>query len=158
MKRRPHGRPPLLAARGGVSWVTLLLVACVVLGVYLAWVWGPVYVVHYEVQQVVRDYMNQAVKNQNDAELVEKMCQKIRSLAQVEQESESGRAERVPAVALYPQDVRWVRDVGPSERTLHVAFDYVRVVEYPYIGRVAEKTFSVEMDNDLAIPDWGPQR
>jgi hypothetical protein len=158
MARRPNRRPPLLAARGGVSWVTLLLVASVVLGVYLAWVWGPVYVVHYEVQQVVRDYMNQAVKNQNDAELVEKMCQKIRSLAKVEQVSDEGRVERVPAVPLYPQDVTWERDVTPSQRNLHVSFEYVRLVEYPYLGRVAEKTFAVELDNDLDIPDWGPQR
>ena len=147
-----------MRARGGVSWVTLVLVASLVLGVYLAWMWGPVYVVHYEVQQVVRDYMNQAVKNQNDDELVEKMCQKVRSLARVDQESDEGRVERVPAVPLYPQDVVWEREVGPSRRNLHVSFEYVRLVEYPYLGWVAEKTFAVDLENDLELPDWGPQR
>ena len=52
--------------RGGVSWVTLLLLVLVVGGGYLAWVWGPIYFENYAVKQVVRDYMNQAIKNHDD--------------------------------------------------------------------------------------------
>ena len=154
--KRPAGRSPLLAARGGVSWVTLALVLALAVGAYLAWVWVPVYVLHYEVVQVVQDYMNQAVKNREDADLVEKMCHKIRTLAQVDQIGDDGRVEHVPAVALFPQDVNWVRDV--EHKRLTVSFDYERAIAYPWIGQTVQKTFEVEKEGDLEIPDWGPQR
>ena len=37
----------------GVSWVTVLLLLCLAAGGYLIWVWGPIYLVHYEAKQVV---------------------------------------------------------------------------------------------------------
>ena len=58
--------PRRVGERGGVSWVSALLLLGLVTAGYLLSVWGPVYVVHYEVKQVVRDYANQAVKNTND--------------------------------------------------------------------------------------------
>jgi hypothetical protein len=152
------GRQPILAARGGVSWVTLLLLAVLAAGAYLAWVWGPVYVVHYEVMQVVRDQMNRAVKNRDDAELVEEMCKRIRALAEVEVVGEDGQGEAAPAVSLYPQDVLWRRDVTSSGRTLHVSFSYARSVFHPWIDLTVEKTFDVELDNDISPVSWDPKR
>ncbi len=70
--------------RGGVSWVTLLILAALAVAVYLTIVWAPVYVLHYEAKQAVRDYMNQAIKNRDDVALVEKLCQKLRALDSTE--------------------------------------------------------------------------
>jgi hypothetical protein len=158
MNRCRTGRSPLLAARGGVSWVTLLLLALLATGAYLAWVWGPVYVVHYEVTQVVQDLMNRAVKERDDTALVEEMCKRIRALADVEEVQESGEVALVPAVPVYPQQVTWQRDVTSEHRTLYVSFSYTRAVEHPWIGVTVEKTFDVDLENDLTPVSWDPKR
>jgi hypothetical protein len=158
MTRSRTGRPPMLAARGGVSWVTLLLLALLAAGAYLAWVWGPIYVVHYEVSQVVQDYMNRAVKDRNDAELVEDMCKRIRALAEVEEVQDDGSVSLVPAVSLYPHQVTWQREVTSVRRTLYVSFSYTRAVVHPWFGRTVEKTFEVDVENDINPVSWDPKR
>lgn len=150
------GRQPILAARGGVSWVTLLLLALLAGGAYLAWVWGPVYVVHYEVTQVVQDFMNRAVKDRNDDELVEDMCKRIRALAEEEELQDDGQVEMVPAVSVYPQDVLWQRDGGA--RKLRVTFSYTRSIFHPGIDVTVEKTFEVDAVNDITPVIWDPKR
>jgi hypothetical protein len=144
--------------RGQFSWVSLLLLAALVGGGYMAVVWVPIYVVHYEVKQTVRDFMNRAVKNQNDAWLVTGLCQRLADLDSTEEVDERGRKTRVPSVVLEPRDVTWERDTTVTPPMLHVAFDYVRVVKYPWLERTEEKTLSVDFTQDLAIPVWGTQR
>jgi hypothetical protein len=146
------------APRGQISWVTLLLIVLVVVGAYLAWVWVPVYYENYAVKQVVRDYMNQAIKNPNDEGLRSNMVLKIRSLAEVEGVDRWGRPARLPAVPLEDRDVRWERDTRSQPVMLHVSFDYVREVNLPLLDRVVSKTFSVDLTSDLTIPNWGPAR
>lgn len=146
------------AQRGAISWVTLLLLVIVVVGGYLAWVWLPIYYENYAVKQVVRDYMNQAIKNPNDAVLVGNMVHKIRSLGQVEGVDQFGQPLAVPAVALEERDVTWERDPAARPPTLRVAFEYVREVELPLLDRTASKVFAVDLTNELTIPDWGPAR
>jgi hypothetical protein len=157
MEPRPTRRSPVLAARGA-SWVTLLLLLSLAAGAYLAWVWVPLWVVHYEVKQVLADHMNQAVKDKDDAALVQRMCKKLHSLAQVEVPGDDGVPVRVPAVEVAPTDVAWERSEESGRPVLHVAFAYTRVVVYPWIGWTDEKTFEVEGENDLTKPDWGPMR
>jgi hypothetical protein len=144
--------------RGGVSWVTVLLLAAVVGAVYLVIAWAPIYIVHYEVKQVVRDHMNQAIKDRNDAPLVERMCAKLASLHQETLEDASGVERRVPVVQVTPTDVTWERDTTVTPPVLHVAFEYVREVRYPYLDRVSEWVGSVDFTQELAVPDWGPAR
>lgn len=144
--------------RGGVSWVTLLLLAAVAGAVYLVITWAPVQIVHYEVKQTVRDYMNQAIKNRNDAELVERMCQKLASLDTTEVLDANGVTQRVPTVRVEPADVTWERDTSSKPPMLHVAFEYQREIKYPFLEKVSEWTGRVDLSNDLTIPDWGPAR
>lgn len=144
--------------RGGVSWITVLLLAAAVGAVYLVIVWAPIYIVHYEVKQTVRDHMNQAIKNREDAQLVERMCQKLASLHQETVVDENGAEQRVPAVQVTPTDVTWERDTTVKPPVLHVAFEYVREVRYPYLERVSEWVGSVDFTQELAVPDWGPAR
>ncbi|ABS26397.1 hypothetical protein [Anaeromyxobacter sp. Fw109-5] len=146
------------AERGEVTWVGLLLLASVALAGYWLWVWGPVYVVHYEVRQVVREYMNQAVRNPNDAELVRGMVHKLEVLASVDGEDAYGAAARVPAVVIDPAAVSWERDASAAVPTLRVAFDYERSVRYPFLERTGTKVFTVDLTSDLTRPDWGPGR
>ncbi len=150
--------PEARGERGEVTWVGALLLLLVVGGGYLAWVWGPAYVLLYEVKQVVRDYMNQAVHDRNDAELVANMTKKLATLAEVDGLDAYGRPARVPAVAVDPRDVTWERDADAHPPRLHVAFAYERSVTYPFIERTATKVFAVELENDLSLPDWGPAR
>jgi len=156
MRRRPPPRLPV--ARGGVSWVTLVLLAAVLGGGYLAWVWIPVYILKFEVTQVVRDYMNQAVKDPNDAALKEKMIHKIRTLQDVQVVGEDGRVHKAPAVDLREQDVLWERDGSQKPPMLHVAFDWSREVGYPFLDRTVQVIFTVDLTEDISIPDWGPAR
>jgi hypothetical protein len=145
-------------ARGGISWVTVLLLSLLVGGGYLAYVWGPVYIVHYQVKQVVRDYMNQAVKNRNDAAQVEKMLHKMRTLDTLEVPGDDGEPVEIPAVEIDPQSVVWERDADSDPPLLHVQLEYTRPVYYPLLDRWTEITLGVDLTQDVAVPNWGPTR
>jgi hypothetical protein len=142
-------------ARGAVTWVTVVLLLALGTAGYLAWVWVPVYVVHYEVKAVVRDYGNRAIKNPADAELVHGMCGQIRSLARVPVPDEGGTPVLRPAADVHPTDVVWERDAEAVPPSLHVAFEYRRDVYYPFLDRWEEKTMRVDMNLDLTRADWG---
>jgi hypothetical protein len=144
--------------RGGISWVTALLLVAAVSAAYLLVTWVPIYFAHYAVKQTVRDYMNQAIKNRNDDELIAQMCQKLASLESVTVVDANGVEQREPAVKVTPADVTWERDTSSSSPMLHVAFEYTRQVEYPYLSKVTEWVGSVDLNNELTIPDWGPAR
>jgi hypothetical protein len=146
------------AQRGAITWVTFLFLVVVVVGGYLLWVWVPIYYENYAVKQVVRDYMNQAVKNRDDQALRLGMVTKIRSLAQIEGVDAYGRPVRLPAVGLEERDVTWERDTNAQPPMIHVAFDYSREVDLPILDRRTSKVFNVDLSNDLTIPDWGPAR
>ncbi len=153
-----RAKPPLRSERGEITWVGLVLLAALGSGAYLGWTWLPLYFDQYAVKQVVRDYMNQAVKNPDDETLRRNMVRKIRLLGEVETVDEYGRRIRLPTVPLDEGAVVWERDAGSQPPTLHVAFDYERQVEYPFLGRKATKVFTVDVTSDLSLPDWGPPR
>jgi hypothetical protein len=142
--------------RGTVSWVTLVMILGIAAGAYAAVVFVPVWVLNYEVKQVVRDYGNQAVKNPDDAILLDGMVQKIRTLQQVDGFDEAGRKVRVPVVDLQKQDVTWERSAEPP--SLHVEFQYPRVLELPWLDRSIERVYRVDLTMDLKRADWGPAR
>jgi hypothetical protein len=142
--------------RGGASWVTLLLVLGLAGAAYAAVVFGPPAVLHYEVKQVVRDYGNQAIKNPNDEQLLRDMVQKIRSLDDVAGVDDAGRKIRIPVVDLSKDDVLWERTREPP--VLHVAFEYPRTLELPFLDRVVERVYQVDLTMDQKRADWGPQR
>ena len=144
--------------RGGVSWVTLLLLTVVVGGGYLTWVWAPIYFENYTVKAVVRDYLNQAVKNPDDEQLRRNMVLKIRSLSQRDAFDEYGRPVRVPSVTLEDHEVLWDRDTRSQPPMLRVSFEYAREVAYPVLNRTTTKVFVVDLSNDLTAPNWGPPR
>jgi hypothetical protein len=144
--------------RGGISWVTLVLLAALAAGAYLAWVWGPVYFELYTVKQVVRDYMNQAIKNRDDGGLRRNMVTKLRSLQQLESVDARGLPVLVPAVSVEEADVAWERGEDGGARTLHVAFAYERLISYPLVGWSDVRIFEVDLTGDLTPPDWGPAR
>jgi len=136
--------------------VTLVLVLGIAAGAYAAVVFVPVWVLNYEVKQVVRDYGNQAVKDKDDAALLEGMVQKIRTLQQVDGVDEAGRRTKVPVVDLHKQDVIWERSTDPL--SLHVEFEYPRVLELPWLDRRIERVYRVDLTMDLKRADWGPAR
>jgi hypothetical protein len=134
----------------------MLILLGVAAGAYGAVVFFPVWVLHYEVKQVVRDYGNQAVKNPDDAGLLDGMVKKIRTLQQVEAVDETGRKVKVPVVDIQPQDVTWERSADPP--ALHVEFEYERSLELPWLDRQLERVYRVDLTMDLKRPDWGPAR
>jgi hypothetical protein len=142
--------------RGAASWVTILMILGIVAGAYAAVVFVPVWVLHYEVKQVVRDYGNQAIKNHDDAALIDAMVHKIRTLEQVDGVDEAGRKARVPVVDIHKQDVTWERSTDPL--VLHVEFEYPRVLELPWLDRRIERVYRVNLTMDLKRADWGPTR
>ncbi len=142
--------------RGAASWVTILMILGIAAGAYAAVVFVPVWVLHYEVKQVVRDYGNQAIKNLDDAALIDAMVHKIRTLEQVDGVDEAGRKARVPVVDIRKQDVTWERSTDPL--VLHVEFEYPRVLELPWLDRRIERVYRVNLTMDLKRADWGPTR
>ena len=109
-------------------------------------------------KQVVRDYMNQAVKEPNDAVLVEEMVNRMRVLDTAVAPDESGALADIPTVRVDPRKVTWERDAGATPPLLHVAFQYTRPVRYPLVARWTQTTLAVDLTGDLARPDWGPLR
>lgn len=147
--------PRLLEARGAITSVGLLMFLGLAAGLYLAFTWVPVYAAHYEVIQVVRHFGNLAVKSRDDAQLVEAMVAKIRSLEQVAEEGPDGRRRTRPAFDVRPQDVTW-RRVEPA--SLQVAFDYAREVAFPLVDYKLERVMSVDLTMDVSTPNWGSSR
>ncbi|MCX5732356.1 MAG: hypothetical protein NTY18_13630 [Deltaproteobacteria bacterium] len=137
--------------RGTASWVTLVLVLGIAAGAYAALVFVPVLVLNYEVKQVVRDYGNQAVKNPDDAVLLDGMLQKIRTLQQVDGFDEAGRKVKVPVIDIRKQDVTWERSAEPP--SLHVEFEYPRILELPWLERRIERVYRVDLTMDLKRAD-----
>jgi hypothetical protein len=155
--------PSITAARrsdrGGISWVTVVILLAIASAVYLTIIWAPIYVVHYEAKQAVRDYMNQAIKNPDDAQLVENLCAKLKTLDRVKVVGEDGLERVLPAIDLRPEDVSWERDTSSSPPVVRVKFEYTREVRYPYLSeRPREWVGRVDLENDISMPDWGPSR
>jgi len=142
--------------RGAASWVTVLLVLGLAAAAYAAVVFVPPAVLHYEVKQVVRDYGNQAIKNPDDEHQLEAMLQKIRLLDSVAGVDAAGRPVRIPVIDLRKEDILWERSAEPP--SLHVAFEYPRTLELPWLNRVLERVYRVDLTMDLTRADWGPSR
>ena len=150
-------RRPRRLERGAASWVTVLLVLGLAAGAYAAVVFVPPAVLHYEVKQVVRDYGNQAIKNPNDEQLLRGMVQKIRSLDE-RRGRRRGRADG-PGPGGRPPARRTSSGSAPRTRpTLHVAFEYPRTLELPWLDRSIERVYRVDLTMDLTRADWGPPR
>jgi hypothetical protein len=141
-----------------VSWVTLLLLVIVVGGGYLGWVWGPVWFEQGVVKQMVRDFMNQAIRNPNDAALRSALAYKLRSIASVELVDDAGQPVRRPAVSVDERDITWERAVEGNVPMLRVAFEYERPVTYPLLNRVEVKVIQIDITSDLQRADWGTNR
>jgi hypothetical protein len=159
--RRGRAGPGTRARRGGedgAAWLSLLLLLAVVGGSYLAWTWAPVYFSHYEVKQIARDYMNQAVKDRHDEALVARMIERIKRVELLRQEGPDGRPENVPVIVVDPRDVSWERDTSTTPPVLRVSFSYERDVRYPLVDHTGTKVFTVDLENELAPADWGRLR
>lgn len=141
-----------------MTWVTLVLVVVVVGGGYLAWVWGPLYFERYMVKQVVREYLNQAVKNPADDRLRSNMVAKLRTISTVPGVDRYGQPVKLPAVDVDESAVLWDRQRDATPPILRVAFEYERLVVYPLLERTETKVFEIDMTGDLSPPDWGPAR
>jgi len=155
--------PPLTIATGaapprrrpsGSAWVSLLLLLAVAGVCYLGWVWVPIYMDHYEVKQVTRDFMNQAVKNRDDAMLVEGLSARLATVRVLKGKDEDGAEWAAPAVEVAPDAITWERDKDAKPPTLHVAFEYEREVVYPWTGRTTTTTFSLDLQQDIDVPVW----
>jgi len=149
MRTYEASRRPL--ERGQFTWVTLVLLVALTGAGYLGWIWVPIYVTHYEVKQVVRDFMNRAVKNRNDERLKMQLCQKLH---EIEAFGPSLPAPGEPAIATEPADVTWERDTVSVPPMLHVAFEYTRQLTYPGLDRTDEVVVSVDFTQDIEVPRW----
>jgi hypothetical protein len=158
MPRPPPSSPLARLPRGGVSWVSALLIVLVVGGGYLGLTYAPVYWLHTEVKQTVRRFMNEAVKNRNDAALVDRMLHKLRTLDTQEVPGDDERPVSVPTIDVEAKDVTWERDTSSTPPTLHVYFEYTRTVQYPFLRRSTEQTLTVDLTEDMTVPDWGPSQ
>lgn len=155
--------PPLNIATGaapprrrpsGSAWVSLLLLLAVAGVCYVGWVWVPLHVDHYEVKQVTRDFMNQAVKNRDDALLVEGLSARLATVRVLKGTDEDGAEWEAPAVDVPPNAITWERDTEAKPPTLHVAFEYERDVVYPWLGRTTTTRFVLDLRQDIEIPVW----
>src|SRR3954466_5994840 len=98
-------RTPLRDARGAGTWVSFLMIVGTASAAYLGWVWAPLYLDHLTVRQAVRATMNMAIKNPDDALLVNDLCRKVRTIRAAKGVDDAGRRVALPAVALSDQQV-----------------------------------------------------
>jgi hypothetical protein len=140
--------------RGEITWVTVLMLLLLSSGVYLAVVWGPIYIVRYEVGVVTGEIANRAVNDRDDARLVAALCDKVGKLSTVKAPQPDGSIAVVPAVDLRPEDVTWERDATGMPRTLRIAFEYTTSVHYLLFDRFTEKTFAIDWSQDISPVKW----
>jgi hypothetical protein len=133
-----------------VNVIGLLLLLAIGAAGYVAWVWIPIVFDHQNVERVVREHANLAVKNRDDADLVRRMTEEIGRIATSKEVGGDGRALVRPAIDVRPQDVTWER----RGETLHVAFGYVRRVVYPYVNWQQDRYFTVDLTTDISRPRW----
>jgi hypothetical protein len=133
-----------------VNVVGLLLLLAVASAAYVAWVWVPILFDHQKVERAVREQASYAVKDRDDAKLVQRMTEAIGRIATIEEIGEDGRVRIRSAIDVRPQDVTWQRE----GQTLHVAFGYVREIVYPYVDRRQERYFTVDLTADISLPKW----
>lgn len=145
---------PRSLERGEISWVTVVLLLLLVGGGYLALVWGPIYIVRYEVGVVTGEFANRAVNNRDDDQLLAQLCEKLGALATVKSPAPDGSISVVRAVDLRPEDVTWERHADSMPRTLRIAFEYTTSVHYPILDRFTEKTFAIELEQDISPVKW----
>jgi hypothetical protein len=125
------------------------MLAALVGAAYLAIVWVPIYVDHQDVERIVRETGNAAVKSADDRGLVGGMLAQIGRVASREVEQD-GRVVRKPAIEVLPEDVVWERD----GQRLRIAFSYTRELVYPWIGRRQERVMAIDLTLDVTRPDW----
>ncbi len=141
---------------GKITWVTVVMVAMLLGGGYVLYVWGPIYMDHYDVRQTVRGVANSAVMNPDDEHLKADLLAKLRSVRLEEFiDSESGQKTRRPVVNLQPQDLIWERDTRATPPTVHIAFDYVRQIHLPIFNKTQEKPFHIDMTIEISRAEWG---
>ena len=143
-------RPP----RGEITWVGVLLLALLLGGAYFGKMWGPAYLLHMDVKYTTRATINEGVHQRDDQKLVRSLCDKLAALGHEEVVDEQGRVTSHPLVDVRPGAVTWERDAKATPARLHAAFEYVRAVRYPWTDQVAEKTFSVDITQDIDVPRW----
>lgn len=140
---------------GKITWVGVVMVLMLAGGGYVLYVWGPIYMDHYEVKQAVRGVANSAVMNPDDERLKADLLAKLRSVRTEESIDEAtGQKVRRPVVALEPNDVIWERDAKSTPPTMHIAFDYVRQVELPIFKKVRQQAFHVDETIDISRAQW----
>ena len=140
--------------RGAFTWVTFLMLVSLLAGGYLAVVWGPIYIVRYQVGVVTGEFANRAVNNRDDAGLVNGLCDKLGALSQVKIQEQDGSISEVRAVDLRPEDITWERKAEAIPRSLRIAFEYTTSVHYPLIDKFSEKTFIIELERDISPVKW----
>lgn len=140
--------------RGAFTWVSFLMLVSLLAGGYLAVVWGPIYIVRYQVGVVTGEFANRAVNNRDDAGLVKALCDKLGGLAQVKIQEQDGSISEVQAVDLRPEDITWERKAESLPRSLRIAFEYTTSVHYPLIDKFSEKTFFIELERDISPVKW----
>jgi hypothetical protein len=152
----PRGAPFGASARRprGAAWVSFLLLFALVAAAYLAWVWMPVYADHYAAKQATRDFMNRAVKDRNDSELVAGLSTALAHIRKQRVTDESGTVWDLPAVDVPPESISWVRDTSSKPPMLRVSYEYERSVYFPFLDRSTVAHFAVELENDLTVPQW----
>jgi hypothetical protein len=140
--------------RGEITWVTAVLLLALLTAGYLAVVWGPVYIVRYEVGVVATEYANKAVHNRDDATLVAELCRRLAALDQVKAPQPDGSIVLVPAVDLRPDEITWVRDTASVPPTIHLAFEYTTSVYFPVFERFTERSFAIDRYQDIQPAKW----
>ncbi len=140
--------------RGEISWVTLVLILILVTAGYLAVVWVPVFIVRYEAGVIAGEFAHKAVHNPDDERLVSELCDRLAKLDQVQAPQPDGTVAVVPAVSVRPEDVTWERHADATPRTLRIAFEYTTSIHYPILDRYAERTFAVELEQDISPVKW----
>jgi hypothetical protein len=140
---------------GKITWVTVVMVLMLAGGGYVLYVWGPIYMDHYEVKQCVRGAANSAVMNPDDVRLKNELLGKIKSVRNEEfVNAETGAKDRRPVISLQSQDVIWERDTKSTPPTLHIAFDYVRQIRLPIFKKDTEKAFHVDETIEISRAVW----
>ena len=131
----------------GLTFVTVLIIAALVGGVYWAATFGSAYWDNQEVKSDLKEAANLCYHEPDNAKVQAFIMRKLHAMFDVQ---EGGKTTM--RIDLDPADLRVERTTSP--KWVHIYLTYSRVVRTPVLGTERNVTFADHADADLSDVKW----
>ncbi len=137
--------------RGAISFVSMLMLAGLAVAGYFGAMYGPAYFEAFEVKQMLREASNMAARLGTDDQIREFILNKSKQIGS-HWEIVDGEERNIPGLVLLAEDVFVNRD--DYAKTIVVQVKYTKRLDYPFLKRQKELTFSPSVKESTRPVHW----